>query len=232
MSYQVRNAKRARGHVANTARWQIDRDTERGRCLSGNSGAFSTAKALNAFCDVNDVQLEYCTHYGEPGYDDPGSCILFANWNEVPKSVQTRLKAQGYALEWSDEWYVDYNNGKAYRTSADSHGWESRIMYSDAAGDYLTPDDDVELWVQACEGNSSAALPARLDESEIAELGWEKQTETYESGLREGSNDNPESIADALVADGKTFMFQLGRSGDAYTLAFHVWVKIEKSDES
>jgi hypothetical protein len=195
MSYKVRNAERAKAHLADTPRWQIQRDTERGPCLRNDyqHGPFSTVGALQAFCEVNNMQCDYASEYGEQGYSHAEKGVLFANWNEIPKKLQTRLESQGFALEWSDEWYVDSNRSKAYRTSPDSHGWESQLLMID--GDYLTPDDDLEEWVQQCEDNPNAALPAWWDESEIAAR--------------------------------KTFLFQLGRSGDAYTLAFHVWVKTE-----
>lgn len=230
MSYQFRNAQRAKFLANDAPRWQIDRAKERGPCLRNQWNAvhpFTTREALQAFCEVNNHELDFASTYGEPGYSDPEKSILFANWNDIPKSLQTRLEAQGFELEWSDEWYVDHNNGggKAYRTSPNGHGLESQLLMVD--GGYLTPDDALEDWITQCEDNERAALPAWWDEADIAALGWTKQTEEYESGLREGSSDNPAEIALRLQAQRKTFLFQLGRSGDAYMLAFHVWVKEE-----
>jgi hypothetical protein len=181
-------------------------------------------KVIELWSEKNSGCIEHCSHYGEPGYSEPGKGIVFANWNNVPKRIQDGLEAQGYELEWADEWHVDYNNGKAYRTSPDSYGWQSRLMYSEAAGEYLTPDDGLESWVQECENNSNSALPSWWDAGDIAALGWVKQSKEYENGFHPGQNDSPEKIAAALVAERKDFLFQIGGVGQ-FDVRFHVWVK-------
>ena len=72
----------------------------------------------------DEHNAEFASKYGEPGYQDPEKGILLANWNNVPSNMQKWLENAGYSLEWSDEWTVDYNNDKAYRTSPDSYSWE------------------------------------------------------------------------------------------------------------
>ena len=61
--------------------------------------------------------VDWCASYGEPGYDAPEHGIIFANWNYVSKSVYSWLENHGYALEWSDEWIISHETGKAYRSS-------------------------------------------------------------------------------------------------------------------
>ena len=185
---------------------------------------------IQLWADKHNEVVDFASHYGEPGYSEPSKGIVLANWNDVPKRISDGLEAQGYSLEWSDEWYIDYNNDKAYRTSPDSYGWESRIMYSEAAGDYLTPDDALEDWIAQCEDNVSAALPSWWDETEIAALGWVKQTAEYENGWHLGQNDSPEKIGAALAAEGKSFLFQIGGVGQFY-VRFHVWVKKDSEHE-
>jgi hypothetical protein len=49
----------------------------------------------------------------------------------VPKWVQDYLEEAGYELEYSDEWFVDYNYDKAYRTVEDSYHWQCQIHFTD-----------------------------------------------------------------------------------------------------
>ena len=105
-----------------------------------------TDKILHALQDKH--YLEYCSHYGEPGYQDPEKSILFANWNPISKPICAYLEEAGYELEWSDEWYIDYNNDKAWRTSPDSYGWVRQIVYTDD-GEVLTPDDGAAAVIES-----------------------------------------------------------------------------------
>ncbi len=224
MSYLIRNAERAKRHLGDTPKWQVQRDTERGPCLNRESEYFSTVGALQALCDVNNIQLEYCSHYGEPGYSEPEKSILFANWNEIPKQLQKRLETQGYALEWSDEWYVDYNNDKAYRTSPDSHGWQSSLMFSEATGDYLTPDDNVSDWIAQCENNPHTALPSRIAAADLEDAGYVQTSDTYENGFYPGQNDEPVKIGAKLTEAGRDYVFQITDTGQ-FDVHFRVWIK-------
>lgn len=101
--------------------------------------------------DNGDV--EYCSKYGELGYTDPTGGILFANWNNVwAKGSKHAIAAEylekaGFEFEWSDEWCIDYANGKAYRTQPSSYSWERQIFFTEC-GDMLTPDDNVTDWLE------------------------------------------------------------------------------------
>lgn len=174
MSFEVRNAKRAkldtfearnvteRGEVFN----RNTRDTCNSRC------AFSTIGVLQAFCEINSIEIDYASEYGEPGYADPTKGILFSNWNDIPKSLQDRLEAQGYALEWSDEWYVDSDAAKAWRTEPTHMGWVPRVRYGD--GDIITPDSDPDEWIDSAKNDEDNALPYWFDTDELTSRGWEE----------------------------------------------------------
>jgi hypothetical protein len=134
-----------------------------------------------------DEEVEFCATYGEPGYTTPKNGILLANWNDVSAEFRHHLEHDGYELEWSDEWMVA-NNGKAYRTQPDCHHWESSIMYSN--GDYLTPDDDIEDWLEACKAGK-APLPSRFKKEQIEAAGYTCIAEGLELGFFPGQDDNP-----------------------------------------
>lgn len=233
MSYTVRNAKRLAALEANAPRWQVDRATERGPCVAKEwqKRQALTLRALLALCEVNNRECDYCDTYGEPGYSDPTAGILFANWNDIPKALCDRLERQGYELEWSDEWYIDHQSGKAYRTSPDSYGWESSLMYSERSGEYLTPDDDVSDWVAECENNAHAALPSWVAQSDIEALGWELSPDIFESGLHPGQTDDPRAIAKTLKASGREFLFQIADRGQ-FDILFHVYTRTPEGNEN
>lgn len=179
---------------------------------------------IQLYFEKYNVNFEWCSKYGEPGCTDPEKSIVFADWNDIPKRIQDGLERQGFELEWSDEWFVDSNNDKAYRTSPDSYHWESSIMFSEEGCDYITPDDGIEAWIDECQNNARKALPSWWSEDDITALGWTKTSDTYESGFHPGQNDSPEVIGKALEKAGKEFLFQIGGKGQ-FDIRFHVWVK-------
>ena len=78
--------------------------------------------------------MGYATEYAEPGYDKPKKGILFANWNTLPRDLDTILEKLGYAIEWSDEWEV-CECMKAFRLVADSFCWEP--AYKEVRGEIM-----------------------------------------------------------------------------------------------
>lgn len=61
---------------------------------------------------VRHKQVDCALAYGEPGYSDSDapSGILFADWNDCPSWLKEGLERRGFALEWSDEWIISYEN--------------------------------------------------------------------------------------------------------------------------
>lgn len=131
-----------------------------------------TSIVLNALQERHDVKL--CSYYGEPGYTDPENGIVFANWNNISSTLANYLESAGYGLEWSDEWMIDYNHDKAYRTSPDSYGWQSSIVLSGDC-EWLTPDDgafDVISELACTDPTQNVRmLPAWISEHDLTELG-------------------------------------------------------------
>lgn len=184
-----------------------------------------TLNAVRLVLERAHSELEYADTYGEPGYTDPERGILFANWNKVSRALCDRLEAQGYALEWSDEWHVDYDRSpiKAYRTSPDSHGWESRVRYCD--GYVLTPDDDVEEWLADSLNDNRRPLPSWFDESELESRGFAVlEGRDKEVGFYPGQNDEPQKFTPALTARGLDFVLQITGRGQ-FDVAYRVWTR-------
>ena len=172
--------------------------------------------------------LEYCTEYGERGYTKPTQGVLFANWNDRDSNVQDCLEANGYELEWSDEWVIDYNNDKAYRTSPSSYHWQCLVHYKDN-GELLTPDDDLSDWVEcmAIDGPMDSIKAINSDvmallDGDVTELGYTLLNDTdnaYECGFHTGQNDNPKEIAAGYfkaIKDLESIVFVLAESSQFY----------------
>lgn len=162
-----------------------------------------TQKILQALHDKHD--LKSCSHYGEPGYHDPAASILFADWNPISKRIGDYLEEAGFELEWSDEWYIDYNNDKAWRTSPDSYGWVRQIVYTDD-GEVLTPDNGAAEIIEALAMSDRAhpchAVPNWVTEADIEAAGYTAIGGVYETGWYPGQNNNPSEIAKGAFANG------------------------------
>ena len=186
-------------------------------------------KALDYLQDKHCA--EWCTHYGEPGYQDPEKGIIFANWNDVPSGLADWLEKCGYSLEWSDEWHVDYAYSKAYRTSQDCYSWESQIMYCD--GEYITPDDSPDTWIEACQvtsnGQPMACLPSWISEADILEAGFTLQNDGLESGFHPGQNDDPKAITKGLIERGAYRVLFQKRENSQFYCRFAVYADFEGS---
>lgn len=175
---------------------------------------------------------DYASTYGEPGYQDAEKGILFADWNNVPCGLSKWLEKIGYALEWCDEWYVDHDYCKAYRTQPDCYQWEPRILLPRESCEYLTPDDDIAEWIEACENNPDYCLPSWWQADDIINCGFELHATGYEACYHHCMDDNPHEIYKRLVKDGANrVVFQKCENSQFYC-RFCVWVDFEESNEN
>lgn len=171
---------------------------------------------------------EYCSEYGESGYQNPESGIIFCNWNNISQLIQDYLELAGYNLEWSDEWYIDYNYNKAWRTSPDSYSWVRAIAFTDA-GEVITPDDSVETWVEYAEltdyNQPIKPLPDWIADDDLITLGYTKIDNEFESGFY-GTCDNPKKIAKQLFEkqSAESVVFKMDYS-EQFRVGFSVFYK-------
>jgi hypothetical protein len=184
---------------------------------------------INHLCEKHSA--EYCTQYGEPGYQDPEEGIIFCNWNNVPKWVGDYLEEAGYSCEWEDEWYIDYGYSKAYRTSPDSYGWEPQIMFSESSGEYMTPDDPISDWIQECSVQSPndrmRALPSWISTDALSEEGFSKYNGIYETGWHLGQTDDPRKTTQEIfekVSDALDVVFRIVETSQFY-IVWEAWVR-------
>lgn len=198
-------------------------------------------EAVETLIELGYIE-ETCSNYGEPGYklDNPNGFLVFGNiWckerdctDDSCHSVEAHypaefaaLEAAGAEFEWSDEWYVDSNADKAWRTQSDCYSWQSSITVTD--GEILTPDDDLEDWVQAVVNNPRSCLPSHVGTVEqLAELGFVESECGFENGFHPGQTDDPKAIMKIIREGdpGAEVLFQLSGVGQ-FDVRFCVFVK-------
>lgn len=169
--------------------------------------------------------LGWANGYAEPGYQDPERGVLFANWNVFPRGVDDILERAGYAIEWSDEWSTCSDCGKAFRTSADSYGWQpSYVILNECE---LVCRDCVD-WSEYLEDLEDDPTRAVQRDCDPADYGYTRVSEPreYENGFHPGQSDDPAAILAALHAEGKTrIVFRVADVGQ-FDVHFETWQRI------
>lgn len=167
-----------------------------------------------------------CDSYGEQGYElgEGKRYILLSNWNEFDSHPNfLEWLEENFELEWSDEWVIDYSTMMCYRTSPDSYGWEQQFRFSEC-GDLITPESDIQDWIDCSVNNLKTALPSFIDEDKILEQGFKLKKEGLENGFLRGMNDNPEAILDELRNVYEEVLFKLEYVSQ-FSLGFRVYVR-------
>lgn len=153
----------------------------------------------------NKYDADWCRSYGEPGYRDPAKWVVFANWNKVSQRTQQYLEEAGCILEWSDEWMIDYETSKAYRTDGNGYNWVCSVAWDDENFRWLTPDSDLDDWIwlvrHTKDKASKKAIPTWVTEAMLLNAGFTHDATEYEAGLHPGQNADPRRIAEGLLTD-------------------------------
>lgn len=136
------------------------------------------------------------------------------------------MEAQGIELEWNDEWVVDYETNKAYRTQGDSYSWMPSAIYDDD-GELLTPDSDIEQWVEYVKNEPTRCLLSRVHSaSDLIEAGFEKFNGQYESGWHPGQTDDPKDITERIRREypDHDIVFLIDANGQ-FDTEFSSWIR-------
>lgn len=150
--------------------------------------------------------------------------------------VFAALEEQGWQLEWSDEWIVDYDGAsKCYRTQPNGYGWQSSILWTD--GDFLTPDQGIDAWIEEVANDPHRCLPSHVwSHGDLTAAGFEQwepeEPHTYESGWHPGQTDDPEEITRQIretVGDDRRIVFLLDSTGQ-FDVRFSAWVETDTDD--
>lgn len=197
------------------------------------------ARLLERHAKHSDI--DYARDYGEPGYSlshENSNGIVFANWNDLPDYIYKGIKRRGYDLEWSDEWIIDTDYSKAYRTYADSHFWRPSYILLDN-GEMITRDSvedgsDIEEYIEFLVNNPDAADMWNIP---WEKYGFQKHSEDYETGYHAGQTDSPKKVFESLkkVAElhknnSIEILFRIDDS-NTFTSTWSVWTRKVENNE-
>ena len=180
------------------------------------------------------TNFDWAKNYGESGYEDPVKGIVFANWNKFPRGLDDILERAGYAVEWSDEWIIDYESLKAYRTSPDCYSWKPYYVLTEGGdvigGDAIENGDELDWYVNEYLLNSTRR--ASVFKIDFAQLGFTRFNGKYETGLHTGQNDDPKAVAKQIRAalPDHDFIFSLDSTGQ-FDASWSAWTRPRQEDE-
>lgn len=85
------------------------------------------------YCEKNDI---YCTVVGSFYEDDlerseQPKAIVLADLNQIPSHIYEGVERRGVALEYDDEWIVDYQNDRCFKIHPTHYGWTPNYMAND-----------------------------------------------------------------------------------------------------
>ena len=188
-------------------------------------------RLLDTLLDRSEIEI--CHEYGEHGYTlgADKQAILFGDWNKLKNYPNfMRWLETNFELEWGDEWIIDYVNLKAYRTQPDGYGWQQQFRVIDT-GELLTPDNDVEEWIEFCQITHETDLertlnviPNFIEDSDIINEGFKLLNDDLENGFY-GRTDSPNEIAKELLNERHTsVLFRVSEVGP-FSINFELFVK-------
>lgn len=186
---------------------------------------------------------DWCSEYGEPGYECDRGVALGNYWCRCGEQddlhdiashhprIWALLEAAGYEFEWHDEWMIDHETDKAYRTQGDSYHWRPQVVLGEH--DWLTPDSDIEEWLEYAANNADRCLidgPVTLDDLRAA--GWSEVEAGFEAGWHPGQTADPYKISAAFAEahPDHRWVFILTNNSQFYSV-FALWAKAPDEEE-
>jgi hypothetical protein len=182
-------------------------------------------------------EIDWAEMYGDPGYTQPRLGVVKGNWNRISRRVQDYLEAVGYALEWCDEWDINWDSSpiKMWRIAPDSYHWQPNAIYTEDG--LLTRDDDPKEWidyaaVDAPTDRLAAILYAWTTEDDLAEQGFELYAGQQETGWHPGQTDDPAKVMKQAFADKtvRRIVFRQTEQSQFY-MRWEAWVERESVEE-
>lgn len=194
---------------------------------------------LSRWIDEQKVH-DYCAEYGEPSYSTRGEFIVLGDyWCRCDKGPEgKRLHGLDYhyprlwramedhcEFEWHDEWTVDYETGKAWRTTADSYSWVPSVVYTED-GDLMTPDHDLAEWIEWATDNDERALLSWVTDDMLESAGFEQYAADMETGWHPGQDADPHKVYEDIRSRGimRDVVFRITENSQFYS-GWDVWVR-------
>lgn len=146
----------------------------------------------------SDVANEYGNDNRMFGNDDSMPIVLMSPEmsDKLHKhgAIERAAESAGIELVHYDEYTVDYETGKAWRTSPDSYFWSPSVVWTDG-GEMLTPDHDISEWIDWASNDPTRCLtPNMVKLDELMEMGFTfhpDEDDVNQSGLHQGMDADP-----------------------------------------
>jgi hypothetical protein len=175
---------------------------EPGYSLDNPDGFFATG---DWWC--RDKDCDYPDRYPEDAKYDAGKPKVHGVSHHY-KRLFERLEEAGMETAFYDKWTVandiqvgEYPNiemkSLAYRTRSDSYHWQPSILWDEEEGEYLTPHDGIERWIEVCL-RQGKGITGPWTEADLEDQGFEEFNCNYESGWFDGQDDDPDKIMKEL----------------------------------
>ena len=137
-------------------------------------------------------------------------------------------------FNWHDEWMIDYENDKCYRTSADSYFWQPAAVYNTDTDEYMTPDDDLDTWIEwATAEPAERIIPRHIaSKSDLEAKGFADYNGVYENGWHPGQTDDPKAIVKRIndeYDEAAEILFWWTESSQFY-IRFEAMIRVAQRD--
>lgn len=185
----------------------------------------ATTRAAAIRSAENEIEnMQSATQWAEgTGNDQPRKAILIANWNHLPRGIDSLLESYGYSIEWNDTVTECDGCYKLLQTTADSCFWQPAYITT-GDGCYciecLTAED-----IESLENDPDRAV--NIAGIDLTAYGYVEIQCGFESGWHPGQNDDPKAIYEALKGQHPRLLFQVSDQSQFY-IGFCVWHKPEE----
>lgn len=116
-------------------------------------------------------------------------------------AIERAAESAGIDLVHYDEYTVDNDGVKAWRTEPDSYFWTPSCVWDDH-GNFMTPDDDIDLWIDWAKNDPARCLTSSMVKlDDLLELGFTfhpDEDDVNESGWHQGMDADPRKTYQAL----------------------------------
>ena len=138
------------------------------------------------------------------------------------RAIERAAESEGIDLVHYDEYTVDDDGVKAWRTEPDSYFWTPSCVWDDH-GNFMTPDDDIEMWIDWAKNDPARCLTSSMVKlDDLLELGFTfhpDKDDVNESGLHQGMDADPRKTYKELREQfpNSDFIFWLKEASQFYS---------------
>ena len=176
----------------------------------------------------SDIVTDSCDGYSEPGYST-NKLVLFGDWNNINNKFCNHLEKY-FELEWLDDWTACQSCCKAVRIQPNCYTWQPSYVWLSDCEIICTEclHDDIDLyaeWLEDFINSTNRCINSQsVNHDFMHDLGFELLDDEYNSGLHDGMNADPASIAGKLHKHYDNIVFYNNDTSQFY-ITFKAYVR-------